>query len=147
VGLTRDAMGRRFLLSEQPRLAAIVASREVVAFEADSRLPDPYDGLVEGHPGQPLPVHDCMGMRLLQEGRTWGVLTLDGLRPGRFSPPDRERLNRLLPLVEAAVRVSRLERENQDLRQARPGPRGRARTSPPWPVRAATTWRSWPTAR
>lgn len=119
VGLTRDAMGRRFLLSEQPRLAAIVASREVVAFEADSRLPDPYDGLVEGHPGQPLPVHDCMGMRLLQEGRTWGVLTLDGLRPGRFSPTDRERLNRLLPLVEAAVRVSRLERENQDLRQAR----------------------------
>ncbi|UFU12405.1 nitric oxide reductase transcriptional regulator NorR (plasmid) [Ideonella dechloratans] len=119
VGLTRDAMGRRFLLSEQPRLAAIVASREVVAFEADSRLPDPYDGLVEGHPGQPLPVHDCMGMRLLQEGRTWGVLTLDGLRPGRFSPTDRERLNRLLPLVETAVRVSRLERENQDLRQAR----------------------------
>ena len=118
VGLTRDAMGRRFLLAEQPRLAAIMADREVVGFEADSRLPDPYDGLVEGHHGQPLPVHDCMGLRLQQDGRPWGVLTLDGLRPGRFSPADRERLQRLQPLVEAAVRMSRLERENQDLRQA-----------------------------
>jgi anaerobic nitric oxide reductase transcription regulator len=116
VGLTGDAMGRRFPLAEQPRLAAILASREVVAFEADSRLPDPYDGLVEGHHGRPLPVHDCMGLRLQQEGRPWGALTLDSLSPGRLPAADRDRLARLSALIEASIRVSRLEREVQDLR-------------------------------
>jgi len=121
VGLTPDAMGRRFPLAEQPRLAAILASAEVVAFEAGSRLPDPYDGLIEGHQGQALPVHDCMGIRLQQEGRPWGVLTLDGLAPGRFKAADRDRLARLSPVVEASIRVSRLEREIQDLRHSHAG--------------------------
>lgn len=119
VGLSRDALGRRFPLAEQPRLAALMASPEVVRFEADSRLPDPYDGLIEGQRGQALPVHDCMGLRLQQDGRPWGVLTLDGLRPGRLGPQDARRLAAFAPWVEVAVRVSRLERENQDLRRAR----------------------------
>lgn len=118
-GLVRDAMGRRFMLSEQPRLAAIMASREVVAFEAHSRLPDPYDGLIEGHHRQPLPVHDCMGVRLNQEGRPWGALTIDGLVSGRFGTAERALLERLAPLVELVARVSRLERENLELRHAR----------------------------
>ncbi len=121
VGLVRDALGRRFPLQEQPRLAAIMASREVTAFEHNSRLPDPYDGLIEVRQGQPLPVHDCMGIRLHQEGRPWGALTLDGLRPGLFDASARESLLRLSALVEAAVRVTRLERENQALRQSRLG--------------------------
>ncbi len=119
VGLVRDALGRRFPLQEQPRLAAIMASREVVAFEHHSRWPDPYDGLIEEQQGQPLPVHDCMGIRLHQDGRPWGALTLDGLRPGVFDAAAREALVRTSALVEAAVRVTRLERENQALRQAR----------------------------
>ncbi len=116
VGLVGDAMGRRFPLAEQPRLAAILASREVVAFEAGSRLPDPYDGLVEGHQGLPLPVHDCMGLRLQQDGRPWGALTIDGLTPGRLQAADAQRLAALAPLIETSIRVSRLEREIQDLR-------------------------------
>ena len=115
-GLSRDVLGRRFALSQQPRLATIAATREVVAFAANSTLPDPYDGLVDGHRGQALPVHDCMGLRLQQEGRPWGVLTLDGLVPGRFTPQQHERLARMAPLVEASVRISRLEQENHDLR-------------------------------
>ena len=118
VGLTRDAMGRRFPLAEQPRLATLMASREVVAFDADSRLPDPYDGLIEGLKGQALAVHDCMGLRLQQEGRPWGVLTLDGLTRGRLTRHDRIRLTELAPLLEAAVRLTRLEREVQDLRHS-----------------------------
>ncbi|MBK9364444.1 MAG: nitric oxide reductase transcriptional regulator NorR [Rubrivivax sp.] len=118
-GLVRDALGRRFGLAEQPRLAAIMAASGPVAFEHDSRLPDPYDGLIAAREGQPLPVHDCMGVRLQQEGRPWGALTLDGLRPGRFDAAARAALARVAREVELAVRVTRLERENQALRQGR----------------------------
>lgn len=118
-GLARDALGRRFPLREQPRLAAIMAASAAVVFEHDSRLPDPYDGLIEVRQGQPLPVHDCMGIRLSQDGRPWGALTLDGLTRGRFDQAARERLAHIAGVVEAAVRVTRLERENQALRQSR----------------------------
>ena len=119
VGLSRDVLGRRFVIAEQPRLAAILATREVVAFDRDSGLHDPYDGLVAGRPGQPLPVHDCMGVRLQLEGRPWGLLTLDGLVPGRFDEAVRTGLRRAAVLIEAAVRMTRLERECHALRQAR----------------------------
>ncbi|MCK6423692.1 MAG: nitric oxide reductase transcriptional regulator NorR [Burkholderiaceae bacterium] len=120
-GLVRDALGRRFRLHEHPRLAAILASAEVVAFEQDSRLSDPYDGLIDARQGQPLPVHDCMGLRLQQDGRPWGALTLDGLTPGRFDAAARHRLTEAAAWAEACVRVTRLERENEALRQGRDG--------------------------
>ncbi|MCE6981851.1 nitric oxide reductase transcription regulator, partial [Pseudomonas frederiksbergensis] len=47
VGLVHEALGRRFVIAQHPRLAAIMASREPTWFEPDSRLPDPYDGLLE----------------------------------------------------------------------------------------------------
>ena len=46
-GLSRDTLGRRFVIRDQPRLAQILHSAEPVRFPADSALPDPYDGLVE----------------------------------------------------------------------------------------------------
>jgi len=121
-GLVRDALGRHFRLQEQPRLAAIMAASEVVAFEHGSQLPDPYDGLIDARLGQPLPVHDCMGMRLQLDGRPWGALTLDGLTPGRFDAQARAALAQAATRVEVAVRVTRLERENQALRQVRDWP-------------------------
>ena len=45
-GLSEDTLGRRFVISEHPRLAKILASNEAVRFAADSDLPDPYDGLI-----------------------------------------------------------------------------------------------------
>src|SRR5690606_19355853 len=45
-GLVREALGRRFVISQHPRLAAILASRNPVRFEPDCGLPDPYDGLL-----------------------------------------------------------------------------------------------------
>lgn len=77
-GLVSDALGRRFALSQHPRLAAILARRGVTHFHHDSVLPDPYDGLIDEQVGQPLAVHDCMGCSLQFEGQPWGVLTLDG---------------------------------------------------------------------
>ncbi|MDN5871634.1 MAG: nitric oxide reductase transcriptional regulator NorR [Nitrococcus sp.] len=118
-GLVHEALGRRFVVSQHPRLAAIVASRGTVTFPPDSPLPDPYDGLVEQHPGEPLHVHDCMGISLRVEGELWGVLTLDALKPGVFDLNAHDALQRCTRLVAAAVRMTRLEQEIRGLRQVR----------------------------
>jgi len=115
-GLVREAQGRRFVVAQHPRLAAILASRNPVRFEPGSELPDPYDGLLAEQPGQALPVHDCMGIVLYIEGRCWGALTLDALDAGRFSAATVLDLQRYSLLVEAAVRMTELEQANRALR-------------------------------
>ncbi len=115
-GLAREAQGRRFMVAQHPRLAAILASRNPVRFDPGSELPDPYDGLLAEQPGQALPVHDCMGIALYIEGRCWGVLTLDALQAGSFSPAAVYELQRYSLLVEAAVRMTELEQANRALR-------------------------------
>ena len=121
-GLTSDALGRRFAVKEHPRLAAILRGSGVTRFHHDSGLPDPYDGLVIERPGEPLAVHDCMGLPLDVEGQRWGVLTLDALVVGTFGSAARADLAELAPLVEAAVRVTRLEAEVRAVRIAAPAP-------------------------
>jgi len=119
VGLVHEALGRRFVIAQPPRLAAIMTSREPVWFEPDSRLPDPYDGLFDNPVGEPLPVHDCMGVSLYVEGRIWGAITFDALKTGTFDTHARETLKRCTLLIEASVRVTRLEQENRGLRLSR----------------------------
>ncbi|QXI26053.1 nitric oxide reductase transcriptional regulator NorR [Pseudomonas vanderleydeniana] len=119
VGLVHEALGRRFVIAQHPRLAAIMASREPTWFEPDSRLPDPYDGLLENPVGDSLPVHDCMGVSLYVEGRPWGAITLDALQPGTFDSCAQAELKRCTLQIEAAVRVTRLEQDNRGLRLSR----------------------------
>ncbi len=118
-GLTRDALGRRFAVHQHPRLAAILSRRGVTCFHHDSTLPDPYDGLINGMAGEPLPVHDCMGTSLHVEGQPWGVLTLDALQVGTFDAEAQSELRDAIVLVEAALRTTRLETEIRALRDAR----------------------------
>ncbi|MEX3776460.1 nitric oxide reductase transcriptional regulator NorR [Pseudomonas sp. MYb118] len=122
VGLAHEALGRRFVIAQHPRLAAIMASREPTWFEPDSRLPDPYDGLVEHQAGDSLSVHDCMGVSLYVDGKVWGAITLDALQPGTFDSRARDELKRCTLQIEAAVRVTRLEQENRSLRLSRNDP-------------------------
>ncbi len=119
VGLVHEALGRRFVVAQHARLAAILARRELTWFEPDSRLPDPYDGLLDSHVGAPLPVHDCMGMSLHVEDQPWGVLTLDALHAGTFDERARRDLERCAPAIGAAIRMTRLEQEIRSLRFAR----------------------------
>ena len=47
-------------------------------------IPDAVGGLLQVHAGEPLPVHDCMGVSLTVDGQLWGALTLDALGGDRF---------------------------------------------------------------
>jgi len=106
-GLSEDTLGRRFAVSEHPRLALILASDHPVRFAADSDLPDPYDGLIESDNAQLL-VHDCLGVTLFIDGVAWGVLTLDALEPGTFDNIDPIQLDTFISLAAATVKAAGL---------------------------------------
>lgn len=103
-GLSADTLGRRFKVAEHPRLQALLGSAQATHFAADCELPDPYDGLVEGHLGQ-LEVHDCLGCGLYLDQQPWGVLTLDALNPQRFSGADLGTLEAFASLAAATVKA------------------------------------------
>jgi anaerobic nitric oxide reductase transcription regulator len=104
-GLSPDTLGRRFKVDEHPRFQALLDAGRPMRFSADSPLPDPYDGLVEGVQGH-LPVHDCMGSVLRVDDRPWGLLTLDALTPERFSQADLASLGSFGSLAAATVSVA-----------------------------------------
>ena len=104
-GLSDDTMGRRFNVSENPRLARLLHSRQPVRFPSDSALPDPYDGLVETEDNL-LHVHDCMGFSLYIDDHPWGVLTLDAMKPGTFDDIDPIELRTFIGLTEATVKAA-----------------------------------------
>ena len=117
-GLAQETLGRRFEINKHPRLAAILSQREIVHFEPGNRLPDPYDGLLESKVGEPLPVHDCMGIALYPDGQCWGVLTLDSVEGGVFDSRVKSSLVELAHCCEAVIRMSRLEDEIRALHLA-----------------------------
>ena len=118
-GLSADTLGRRFRVQEHPRLKILLESSEPVRFSADCDLPDPYDGLVEGH-GH-LEVHDCLGCVLRVQDRPWGLITLDALDPSSFGSVDLGNLQAFASLAAATVmaseRMQQLARSFEDQRQ------------------------------
>ncbi|RMP79844.1 nitric oxide reductase transcriptional regulator NorR [Pseudomonas syringae] len=118
-GLSPDTLGRRFRVSEHPRFEALLASDGPLRFAADCDLPDPYDGLVDGHGA--LEVHDCLGCVLSVQGRPWGLITLDSLDPSSFGSVDLDNLQAFASLAAATVmageRINQLARGFEDQRQ------------------------------
>ncbi|WP_299450011.1 sigma 54-interacting transcriptional regulator, partial [uncultured Pigmentiphaga sp.] len=105
-GLSSDTLGRRFKVDEHPRLQLLLEAEGPRRFPAGSRLPDPYDGLVEGMEGEQLEVHDCLGCVLRVGERPWGLLTLDALEAERFAPHDLDILQAFASLAAATVSVA-----------------------------------------
>lgn len=110
-GLSSDTLGRRFKVADHPRFQWLLASGQAKRFDADSALPDPYDGLIEGDQTHH-EVHDGMGCVLQVEGRIWGLLTLASLERGRFSDSHLALLQSFANLASATVgavmRINRL---------------------------------------
>ncbi|MBX9763439.1 MAG: nitric oxide reductase transcriptional regulator NorR [Pseudomonadaceae bacterium] len=119
-GLSADTLGRRFKLSEHPRLQALLAQRGPTRFATDCEMPDPYDGLVDGHRGH-LPVHDCLGCPLYVQDQPWGLLTLDSLDPASFGRVDLDNLQAFASLAAATVmaseRINSLQQRAEDEHQ------------------------------
>ncbi|MGH6647889.1 nitric oxide reductase transcriptional regulator NorR [Aquabacterium sp.] len=101
-GLSEDTMGRRFAVARHPRLSQLLSSVQGLRFPPDCNLPDPYDGLVAGHPDI-LPVHDCMGAPLMVGGRLWGLVTLDALTPGALGDVSPGQLQALKAMLEDGI--------------------------------------------
>ncbi|MCK6507627.1 nitric oxide reductase transcriptional regulator NorR [Myxococcota bacterium] len=107
LALRPETMGIRFAPAQHPRLAAILAARGPVRFTG-TRLPDPFDGLLQASPDALSRVHACMGAPLLVEGRVVGVLTLDALDPTAFDAVRDDELALFAGLAAAATRTAGL---------------------------------------
>ena len=106
IGLKAAALKGRYHPDSHPRLKAILDSQGPVSFPEDSKLPDPFDGLVEGL-GQ-LPIHACIGIPLRDNGQFVGALTADAIEPGSFDSLDATVLETLGALAGAALKTSSL---------------------------------------
>ena len=113
-GLVPEIMGRVFTRGEHPRLDILCASEGPVRFAADSRLPDPFDGLVQGDAHALSAVHSCLGCPLRVDGELLGVLTADALRPGAFEDLDQADLSMLAALAGATLRAGILLETHAD---------------------------------
>ena len=100
-GLSRDTLGRRFVIKEHPRFDLLCQSRTPIRFAADSALSDPYDGLLIDREDD-LPIHSCMGLPLYFDDRLLGLLTLDSLTPHLFDDI-AERTLQLISSIAAAT--------------------------------------------
>lgn len=119
-GVTRDTLGRRFKVSDHPRFSQICQAQSAVKFDADSPLPDPFDGLLLDYEGD-LPMHACMGLPLYYSDQLLGILTFDSLTPNVFDDIPRRNLEALSAIVashlKVALTVSQLENQAKKTQQ------------------------------
>ncbi len=106
-GLAQDVLGRRFFIEEHPRFEAIARAGDVVRFPSDSRLPDPYDGLIPNHDGK-LHVHSCIGLPLLIDDQLIGAITIDALDPNQFEQFKTEELRFISALAAGGLHTALL---------------------------------------
>jgi anaerobic nitric oxide reductase transcription regulator len=106
-GLRPETLGRRFIVSEHPRLEIVCRSREPVLFPADTRLPDPFEGAIEGQPPAAR-IHACLGCPLYIGEDLVGVLTADAFDPRAFDGLDREFITAASALAAAEMHTAYL---------------------------------------
>jgi len=107
-GLASDAMGRQFDREDHPRLKIICHSEEPVRFEADSQLPDPFDGLLEDVEITSQKIHSCLGCPLIINNKLIGVLTADAVDPLAFTNLDQDFLKAVGSLAGAQLQTTNL---------------------------------------
>lgn len=105
-GLVPETLSRRFIPAEHPRLARILQGSVPVRFP-NSRLPDPFDGLLVGASALSR-VHACIGCPLMVEGAAVGVLAMDALDAQAFDHLSDDTVARVAALTAAAMRTAGL---------------------------------------
>jgi anaerobic nitric oxide reductase transcription regulator len=119
-GLTRDTLGRRFVISDHPRFAVICDNTTPVRFATYCELSDPFDGLLLHHCGD-IPIHSCMGLPLMFGDEQLGVLTLDSMKIGAFEDIPERSLQILSAIaastLKMALTMSQLEAQARNTQQ------------------------------
>jgi anaerobic nitric oxide reductase transcription regulator len=104
-GLTRDTLGRRFIINDHPRFAVICQNTTPVRFAAYCDLSDPFDGLLLDHCGD-VPFHSCMGLPLMFGDEQLGVLTLDSMKIGAFEDIPERSLQILSAIAASTLKMA-----------------------------------------
>jgi anaerobic nitric oxide reductase transcription regulator len=107
-GLLPNALGRRYALSDHPRLDIICKSSEPVRFPADSSLPDPFDGLLDKDADALHHIHACLGCPLHVDDQLVGALTADALDPHAFDQIDQGFLKAVGAIAGAQMQTANL---------------------------------------
>ncbi|CAB5133175.1 Anaerobic nitric oxide reductase transcription regulator NorR [Olavius algarvensis associated proteobacterium Delta 3] len=108
IGLTEDVMGRSFMKGDHPRLEIICNAAEPVRFRADSRMPDPFDGLLMDETLTGRRIHSCLGCPLFADSTLIGVLTADAVAPDAFDGLDATFLSAIAALAGAEMHTTEL---------------------------------------
>ena len=101
-GLSDETFGKRFEISENPRLAIIVNSESPIIFADNIGLSDPFDGLINDK-DERLEVHSCSGIPIKANGQVRGVITLDSLNLGVFKKFPLDNFNSAAFIVSKLV--------------------------------------------
>lgn len=115
-GLSRDTLGRRFLVSEHPRFEELLSHKQPYRFAHDCGLPDPYDGLLIDNDAA-LPIHACMGIPLRYNQETFALLTLDAMDIDAFSHISERSLSVVADMVSFHCYNMLLLEKNQQAAQ------------------------------
>ena len=107
-GLLPNAIGRRYARSDHPRLDCICNSSEPVRFPADSKLPDPFDGLLAKDAEALHHIHACLGCPLYVDEMLVGALTADALDPHAFDHLDQGFLKAVGAIAGAQMQTANL---------------------------------------
>jgi len=108
VGLKADAMGRNFTRSDHPRLDIICNAEEPVLFPSDTKLPDPFDGLLSMDADEFQHIHACLGCPLRVDNQLVGVLTADAKDPHSFDHLEPQFLKAVGALAGAQMQTVNL---------------------------------------
>lgn len=107
-GLADEALVRRYIRRDHPRLDIILSSSAPVRFPVDTTLPDPFEGMLTADPRALEHIHACMGCPLTEGGEVVGALTADALEPHAFDDLEPRWLEALAALAGAALRTTAL---------------------------------------
>jgi anaerobic nitric oxide reductase transcription regulator len=107
-GLSPDAIGRHYARSDHPRLDIICNSKEPVRFPSDTKLPDPFDGLLAIDANALHHIHACLGCPLYLDQKLVGALTADALDPHAFDHLEQRFLMAVGALAGAQMQTTEL---------------------------------------
>ncbi|PVZ70382.1 sigma 54-interacting transcriptional regulator [Pelagibaculum spongiae] len=99
IGLVKEAMGRSFLVTEQPWLKAVLLSENPVRFIPCELSSHPLDGLLLSKSL----IQDSYGVRLMVHEQCWGILLMDAAQPQQFHQLNQQTLQAVCSMVEARV--------------------------------------------